>query len=658
MAMRPARIDREQFVNYRLDEICVLVSGREAIAPEDRYKRVLEELNGAIEEAAGKAGAGGEAPPADALARDLAPSREFQSSLGADRRPLRPITRPRSSNGAGRPARAWVVLPPAPDAEAREIAQLCFYGIGDTPLRLDPDRPPSPAAIRARARRVRDLVNLTFRNRAAVTERFSRLGWRVVSITPHWLTAAAPGEPAICPSPGSKPERAPGGPDGKPGRWRVQFGGEGAERDKVRQLVAEGRAGTGRSPVVVAILDTSPERGAVEAAARRHPENLLLADVCQTAPDGTPWVRIAESPLSREAAYFKELDAYYLNWRDGLQAPRHEQFQMRDHGLFCAGLVRDIAPTCPIHLIRVLSDYGVGDLETLTDTLMRLPDELPLNDDQRLVVNLSLGIAMPPGAQLLRDYLPNTFKDLEGALAQTGKSDLRSALDAVDRGRHPIVTEVVAYLDWLQGCLQRVDDWLAGQQGRMLVVAAAGNDNGFLEGLPPGQAFAARPEPRWPARFDSALGVTALTIGGGRAAYANRGDIATLGNGVATLGGNVRGRSMTTLGEINLGASPVDAVVGIYSSEELTLDPQQNSTASNSQADVKPAGWVYWSGTSFAAPIISALAADYWGRDTRPNAPGIIGQVTGLSAGDDKNPGVQDRLDCLLLPATQAFESA
>ena len=44
-------------------------------------------------------------------------------------------------------------------------------------------------------------------------------------------------------------------------------------------------------------------------------------------------------------------------------------FDMPDHGLFIAGIVRDLAPGAAIECMRVLSDYCVGDLATLTKAL-------------------------------------------------------------------------------------------------------------------------------------------------------------------------------------------------------------------------------------------------------------------------------------------------
>jgi subtilisin family serine protease len=92
----------------------------------------------------------------------------------------------------------------------------------------------------------------------------------------------------------------------------------------------------------------------------------------------------------------------------------------------------------------------------------------------------------------------------------------------------------------------------------ILVAAAAGNDSWALpiSQLKPAQL---------PARDELVVGVQASNIGGGRACFSNRGDIAAPGCGLLSL------------------AIP---------------HPPKN-----------PFGYVYWAGTSFAAALVSGLAA-------------------------------------------------
>jgi len=102
----------------------------------------------------------------------------------------------------------------------------------------------------------------------------------------------------------------------------------------------------------------------------------------------------------------------------------------------------------------------------------------------------------------------------------------------------------------------------------------------------------------------------------------------------------------------------IDAIRGLYCGNPVLLDGGPNET-----------GWVYWAGTSFATPIISALAASVWADPTYRDWPGsdpadlanglarsIIGVVVKYLArpnsGDANNP---ERLDCPSIRAWQEW---
>ncbi len=63
------------------------------------------------------------------------------------------------------------------------------------------------------------------------------------------------------------------------------------------------------------------------------------------------------------------------------------------HGLFVSGIIHNLAPSATIHLVRVLDDYGVGDLVTLTNALSTI--ENSPEDPHNVIVNLSLSIEPP-----------------------------------------------------------------------------------------------------------------------------------------------------------------------------------------------------------------------------------------------------------------------
>jgi subtilisin family serine protease len=117
-----------------------------------------------------------------------------------------------------------------------------------------------------------------------------------------------------------------------------------------------------------------------------------------------------------------------------------------------------------------------------------------------------------------------------------------------------------------------------------LIVAAAGNDS--VQVTQRGQA--PRP-PRAPARYETTLSVTAVNSQFAPSNFANAANVPPSDTGVATFGGDGYGAK-------DKNGLP-DAVRGVYISSSFP-DGEQNIS-----------GWADWSGTSFATPIVSALAA-------------------------------------------------
>ena len=252
---------------------------------------------------------------------------------------------------------------------------------------------------------------------------------------------------------------------------------------------------------------------------------------------------------------------------------------MPDHGLFVTGVVHDVlAGRGNVHLMRVLNDFGVGDVFTITHALAALPALLLRPDpDRRLVVNLSLGIDLPIPARLLDRWLPITAGNMK-TLREHG----------------PDIAEL---LDRLHANLRDVMQWLS-ERG-VLVVASSGND-ALRRDVDPGDP----PPPRFPARYDDVLGVAATRSDLHSAAnYSNRGELAApiWPGDVSTFGGNVvpapaPNQPATT--------DPSDSIVGIFSRPSLPGGAANLS------------GWVRWSGTSFSTPLVAAVAARLWA--TRP----------------------------------------
>jgi subtilisin family serine protease len=212
------------------------------------------------------------------------------------------------------------------------------------------------------------------------------------------------------------------------------------------------------------------------------------------------------------------------------------------------------------------------------------------------VVNLSLGAELPLAERFAPRWFPHTSKNARGGYAAPAAAiaDFRELI-------HLNMREAIA--------------WVI-EQGA-LVVAAVGNDY-YISPI-------GAKEPRYPAAYDSVLGVASVKANDAAADYSNLGDerVPLLLNGVATFGGNA-----TLPGGLSGNGPAVtddapNAVKGIFSAKTLPLNGGPNST-----------GWVEWAGTSFATPIISAIAAHVWAEDLDGTGvldyAGVTNKVRGL----------------------------
>ncbi|MCC6188969.1 MAG: S8/S53 family peptidase [Anaerolineales bacterium] len=293
------------------------------------------------------------------------------------------------------------------------------------------------------------------------------------------------------------------------------------------------RFGDGKS-VDVAILDTAP---ALHDLVRTyyewhscHPGQHPLLE-SMLAPGGPLHLHPAN------AATLHRLADYELS---------EHQYLMSDHGLFAAGIIHSVVPQATLHLYEVLNPYGVGDLESIAAGLWQA---LQQPRSGKLVVNCSLVFSVP----------------LEGHRDAGCLDRVRQHSGLLERWSAPI--EAL--------CL-----WLKGYD--VPLVAAAGNDAVRNNGNPSGN----RPSARYPAAFDSVIGVGALPRGSGgpggvvAASYSNLADRPQK-TGYATLGGEA--------GEAN-------GILGLY------IGPFPDGRPNDTK-------WAWWAGTSFAAPIITGLVA-------------------------------------------------
>lgn len=570
--------DVEHKAYFANDEICVVALTRPGAAPPD-YESVMNTVNGEIARRLTEIDATARFPT---LLRSIGGGSVLIPLL----REMLPGTKMKE------PVVGFT-------RKERGTTRLHFYSISLPNLesRLD-----EYARGIEKARSIRSLVELL--NTPPITDDTSDF-----VVTPNWLSNAADG-PGVGGGPGTEPELPDDVRSDTPEDQRFHFRGEleelvMAQREEAARQAKQAvpvEVTVRGAKVVVAVLDTCPAPTAPDNAVARisqggYENELLMEVVGMTAAGTVPRVTI-DASIAVDPNYFSGVvGSYAPDWPGHTPSPGAAgtgRFDIVDHGLFAAGIIKDICPTADIHLIRVLDQCGVGDLFALAQTLVMLPQHFLADSsaDKRLIINLSLMLALPPEAEL-NVIWPTRPANLDLGLAE-------------------------------------IIDWLEEQgEGKILVVAAAGND---------GLVFSTPPEPRYPARFDSVLSVAALDALGNPSNFSNEGDDSpSTPNGVATFGGRAliaekagRGRVVTKGGRTvrQLGSDDVegikvattgnkpDAVLGIFGAKQSSFTGNANKT-----------GWGWWGGTSFATPIISGIAAVLWQDDPSLFARDVIDRI-------------------------------
>ena len=322
----------------------------------------------------------------------------------------------------------------------------------------------------------------------------------------------------------------------------------------------------GGEDVLVAILDTAHHPDRIRSAATRleHRHNWLLQ-------------RLSADLRDEDELFSIEYDRYPLSndvrtGRDNLNDARY--YLMPDHGLSIAGLVRDIAPRAKIRLVRVLNDYGGSDLYTLFAALTDLEREIVSGSLRKVIINLSLTV-LPDLRRLPYIWLDNR---------QWPSTQLAG---------------VIRILSHIEEGLRLLCEALYARG--VLLVAAAGNDSLDVVQQRP------RP-PRAPARYETTLSVASVNSRFAPSMFANAANLPTIDSGVATFGGDISGMMDTN--------TLPDAIRGIYISPTFPNGEQNTS------------GWADLSGSSFATPIVSALAAHLMSQGW--SASNIIMRLSGL----------------------------
>ena len=364
------------------------------------------------------------------------------------------------------------------------------------------------------------------------------------------------------------------GGTGGPGGWPVPYRGNPSRvpyqfRDLIRRLKGQDKDkdpgpniyGDGAN-VDVLILDTAP-----------CPHDLVAA--YKECKSWHPLIRTLLGPNGKLKLYPATYDE---NLQMGSTSLNNHDYKMTDHGLFSAGIIHSIVPQATIHLIEVLSPLGVSDLHTLTGGLQKAYEictkQMALG--RKVVINCSWMLDLP----IVEAHLQTlSYTDpeyvFERAVWNLVMSDPGEAKSA--RALH-------------SQCA------LLGFMG-VDVIAAAGND------WKQRGARSTAPATRYPAAFLNTYGVGALPKDLKRD-LEGKNEASTYSN-IADVPNKPEIRRIVTLGGEE---GEERGVLGLYIGEFPGCDPEPNCTK-----------WAWWSGTSFATPILTGAVAAVLSSRSGPN---------------------------------------
>ena len=275
----------------------------------------------------------------------------------------------------------------------------------------------------------------------------------------------------------------------------------------------------------------------------------------------------------------------YLNDEvDGIDLVQYPH-KVADHGLFVAGTIRDyltaFAPdlTAHIHVVQVLSDYGIGTLGSLEHGLNFVLNNRLSPTTVPLVINCSLMMAAPRFGHVFKILgLDKEASRIASTLTAPTESDMQSkALQS------PLIDNTFKPIEDIINKLHEI--------GGINIIAAAGNER--LRNM-------SKPSARYPAAFKRVMGVGATKWDNNDTDYTNERD------GPPSDGANVPGGEVKNW-DTDLNAwitDELNGVPGVYISDFPLLKRKGKVTRETNEN-----GWAAWAGTSFAAPRATAAIA-------------------------------------------------
>ncbi len=400
------------------------------------------------------------------------------------------------------------------------------------------------------------LVNLINRESESLRSSLNASAVTSVTASPTWQcggTTVTPDRPVAQGCPLSPPIPVTEVCSTSPGLWPITL----------PELPSNLQNATGDG-VTVFVLDTLPKLGTIQRAAEgAEKDNLLLGDVMENVVPLANY-QILPDVLDVPSPHMPETGKDLYGRLIG--------FHMADHGLFEAGIIHDIAPDANVECIRVLNDFCVGDVSVLIHALDGIHTRLMPDGDlygKPVVVNLSLVI--PADSEAINAGIePNLL----------------------DPTRHALYSAIKALSDL-----------------GVVFAASAGNEGDLR--YTPMNPDGERPDALYPAAYayygpnpvETMIPVGAINGTGKAASYS----CYPGPRGVAAYGGEVPAKSDIKTVDHVTHVTKIDGMIGIYSALQYPALSVEDRIASYPVPNAH--GWAYWVGTSFATPIISALAA-------------------------------------------------
>lgn len=398
------------------------------------------------------------------------------------------------------------------------------------------------------------------------------------SVAPDWLIGSAGHGGPNPPSPGSWPVPAPTPRPAEQKIWLIQDKLNQTPEQNTLGLPFDDGQGTG---INIAILDTAPLEVSRKEAYEREDwkSDPLVSDLLR--PNG-------------------KLTVHTGIYADVELADYHvvgHRYRMSDHGLFIAGIIHRIAPEANLHLFKAFTSYGSASCESIAGginkilQMFRNPKDTPEQKKKwrPLIVNCSFGLS-------LNDDSPEPSDEIKSMTA--------------------LFEELFRQLT---------------DEPEVIVVAAAGNNIDQ-----PG-----RPSTDYPAAFKNVLGVGALPkaasiapSGFHAASYSKLADAQNLDEGFMVFGGEPgEGNGVQS---IYISEFPVYAEGCLsYLWRKLTgtglgpwkgpghLPPNPRGFGLNRiRYEEHEEPYAYWAGTSFAAPHLTGIVANWCSQpaDSRASA--------------------------------------